>query len=428
MSKTVYFKVAGKEADPDNYRFCRQMLVGPWHNQPEEYEGYNGFVGWSASCRLKSGKMLVTFSSGFWHASFPWTEEVRAEMLSNSDFRKAYEHCRRLGCPDIRAPRGGRAHIMYSYDDGKSWSKPETLVDTELDDRHPTIIELDDGTWLCTFFTYAMGLLKDKSYGRIAYPMYMFSTDGGKVWSEPVALPGNAGGFGNGCAIKLSDGSVICTAYEKLPGRKYSSTSISRSSDNGKTFQAFSAIHSASNDLDESSIAELPNGTLVSIARRKGDVSFSNDRGRNWTEPTSCGVELYDPHLLVMPNGILACFHGSYKKGFGGIRVILSQDGGKTWHGPGGNYGYSIDPSVYGYSHPILLPDGTVYLTYLHTGGHYSADARTEAIWALRIKINDNADGIEILPAPGSPAAKSSELSELCAITMTGGDPELGNL
>ena len=106
----------------------------------------------------------------------------------------------------------------------------------------------------------------------------------------------------------------------------------------------------------------------------------------------------------MLPNGILACFHGSYQKW--GIRVILSRDLGITWHGPADTYGYAVDPGVYGYSHPVLLPDGSVYVVYLHSGGHRAADARTEAIWGLKVRVPDSADGIEILPAPGSPAAR----------------------
>ena len=33
------------EPHSHRYRVNRCMLVGPWHNRPEEYEGYNGFVG-----------------------------------------------------------------------------------------------------------------------------------------------------------------------------------------------------------------------------------------------------------------------------------------------------------------------------------------------------------------------------------------------
>ena len=155
-------------------------------------------------------------------------------------------------------------------------------------------------------------------------------------------------------------------------------------------------------------------------------VRWPRTGGRTWEQSNSTGWDLYDPHLLQMPNGVLALFHGSYQKR--GIRVLLSLDGGHTWHGPGERYGYSVDPSVYGYCHPMLLPDGTAYLVYLHTGGHRPGDARTEALWGLRVRVHADAGGIDILPAQGSPAAKGYPGAGPEDAKADGGDPELGNL
>ena len=55
-------------------------------------------------------------------------------------------------------------------------------------------------------------------------------------------------------------------------------------------------------------------------------------------------------------------------------------------------------------------------------------DARTEALWAIRVKVRPEADGIDILPAPGSPAERGDSMSELERMQTDGGDPELGNL
>ena len=190
----VSFQVTGSEPPEDRFRACRRMIVGPWLNQPEHYEGYNGFVGWAAVTRLKSKRWLLTFTSGYWHASYPWTEEIRKDPACRAVFEKHQE----IGIPNIWSPRGGRGHIMHSDDEGRSWSKPETLVDSEHDDRCPTILELSDGTLLCTWFTIALP--------KFVNSWYMRSTDGGRTWSDPVEFPGESfGGFGNGSAIQLSD-------------------------------------------------------------------------------------------------------------------------------------------------------------------------------------------------------------------------------
>ncbi len=406
----VTFKVAGQEPEAGLSQSCRSLIVGPWKNQPEEYQGYNGFVGWPGVTRLRSGRMLVTFTSGTWHATPPWTDEVRKDP----EAVKCFEEWHEIGLPDIDAPRGGRCHIMHSDDDGLTWSKPAFLVDTEDDDRHPTILELDDGTWLCTFFKYR--------FPRIALAMYMRSTDQGKTWSEPKSLleDGSAHSFGNGSAIQLVDGSLVLVAggtYEAAPDN--SAIGVLRSTDRGETFQLASVVQ-APRALHEPTVAQLPSGRLVMILRKEGDICWSDDGGVTWEQSGSTEWGIFDPHVLVMPNGVLACFHGSYKKG--GIRVLLSPDGGKTWNGPGEGYGYSVERSTYGYCHPMLLPDGTVYVVYLHTGGHRPADARTQALWGLRVRIHDDAGGIDILPAPGSAAQAEEEDDD-----GDGGDPVLGD-
>jgi BNR repeat-like domain len=409
VCQEVQFKAVGAEPEAERFRACRSLIVGPWKNQPEEYEGYNGFVGWPGITRLRSGRWLVTFTSGTWHATPPWTEEVRKDP----DCLKHFEDWHKIGLPDIRAPRGGRAHIMHSDDEGLTWSSPKTLVDTDADDRHPAVFELDDGTLISTFFTYR--------FPRIANMKYILSHDGGETWTGPMDPLGEpaSGAFGSGPVIQLGDGTVVWVAEGRFDeAHGHNSIGVMRSADRGKTF-GVAAVIKADHELNEPTVAELPDGRLVMVIRREGDICWSDDGGQTWELSGSTDWGIYDPHLVCMPNSVLACFHGSYKKG--GIRVLLSPDGGRTWNGPGEGYGYSVDPSVYGYSHPMVLPDGTVYLTYLHTGGHRPQDARTEALWGLRIRIHDDAGGIDILPAPGSSAAAAEQA------TGDGGDPELGD-
>ena len=57
------FKVVGRDPDPARKIACKRMLVGPWCNQPEQYEGYYGFVGWASLTVLRSGRWLTVFNS-----------------------------------------------------------------------------------------------------------------------------------------------------------------------------------------------------------------------------------------------------------------------------------------------------------------------------------------------------------------------------
>ena len=125
---------------------CRRMLVGPGVNQPDPHPGYAGFVGWDAPLRLRDGTLLVSFSTGYWHASPPTPLRVAPDTLVT---------WRKLGMPtNIDAPRGGRAMLIRSTDNGRTWSKPRTIIDTPWDDRSPAMVELPDGTLVCSFFTY----------------------------------------------------------------------------------------------------------------------------------------------------------------------------------------------------------------------------------------------------------------------------------
>ena len=53
------------------YEKHRRVLIGPGFKQPKPYPGYAGFVGWASIARTRTGALLLTFSSGYWHASPP---------------------------------------------------------------------------------------------------------------------------------------------------------------------------------------------------------------------------------------------------------------------------------------------------------------------------------------------------------------------
>lgn len=368
------------------------MLVGPGVNQPDPFPGYNGFVGWSAPLRLKNGTWLVAFSAGYWHASPP--TPLRLEDGTRNEWVK-------LGMPaGINAPTGGRAMIIRSYDEGVSWSKPETLIDSPADDRHPNLVETPNGTVIATFFTYP-GTGDFIAHPELAaHSGIIRSLDGGKTWERRIRrLPSVSGADAtDGPAIVLKDGSLLLAAYGQPSPGVPEQNEVFRSVDNGRTWKLLSVIKS-DHEMSEQGLAQLPSGRLVLIIRPEGDICFSDDGGRSWTEPESLGIRMFEPQLLALRDGTLLCIHGSYAAG--GLRAIFSTDGGQTWIAPAPNYGFAIDTSVYGYGKGIELPDGSVYIAYLNSGGHTLKDAQTEAIWAIRIRVRPDHSGIDILPAPG---------------------------
>ncbi len=77
------------------------------------------YVGWPTICRRSGGELLVVFSG-------------------DRDFHI---------CPF------GKLQMVRSRDGGITWSAPETIANSPLDDRDGGIIELPDGKLLAAWFT-----------------------------------------------------------------------------------------------------------------------------------------------------------------------------------------------------------------------------------------------------------------------------------
>ncbi len=396
MKKPVVKVIEGGEPSQD-YRTCRRMLVGPGINEPAPFPGWGGFVGWEAPIRLRNGTWLVGFNAGYWHASPPTPFTLPPATIA------AWE---KLGMPtDVDAPRGGRAMLIRSTDEGVTWSRPETLIDTPWDDRHPNFCELSDGTILCSFFTYPGGR-QDPGRDPSKTPLtgIIRSFDGGKTWEQtPKRLDGPfTSDSTDGPIIELPDGSALLAVSASPVGGGPDVAAIYRTTDRGETWELLSTVKSE-NPMYEPSIARLPDGRLVLIARPEGDIAWSDDGGKTWTDPVTFGIRLFEPGLICLRDGTLLCLHGSY--GAGGFRAMFSTDGGMTWLCPAKDYAFPVDPSVYGYAKGIELPDGSVFAVYINTGGHRTEDAKSNAIWGIRLRVRPDYSGIDLLPAPGLPGA-----------------------
>lgn len=260
--------VQGGEPAQD-YRQCRRMLVGPGVNQLEPYPGYRGFVGWQSPLVLQDGTMLVGFSSGYWHASPP-----TAYFLANPAARDEWK---KIGMPtDIDAPRGGRAELIRSTDSGKTWSRPTVLLDTPWDDRAPNFCQLQDGTILCSLFTYPGPTGADLARDPAQTPLTAIirSFDNGRTWEQqpkrlPVPFVFDAT---DGPIIQLRDGSALICVYGRTPEAKHDMVAFCRSADSGNSWELLSTV-STGHEMSETAVAQLPDGRLVLISRPEGDIA-----------------------------------------------------------------------------------------------------------------------------------------------------------
>lgn len=387
-SPRVTVKVVENGESITKPEYCRGTVVGPGINQPDPFSGYTGFVGWESPIRLKSGDMLVGFSAGYWHFSppTPFKPGVNAESYI------------KMGMPVVDAPNGGRAMITRSTDSGKTWSKPVTLADTPWDDRHPSFLELPSGVILCSFFKGCLGdYRKDKDVGF--HTMLTRSTDGGRTWEEPFPVPSPfLADETDGPMVLAKDGSVYMAIDGDAGDGSPWQVGVLQSKDDGKNWKLLSVIKT-DHELTEPSIAELPDGSMLLVARPEADLFWSYDKGKTWTKPVSIGMRLYAPSLQVLKDGTLLCLHGSY--GGGGLRAIYSTDNGHTWIAPSDKYGFLVDNS-YGYGKGAQMPDGSLFICYLSSGGHTKEAAATNSVWCIRMRIRSDHSGIDLLLAPNS--------------------------
>lgn len=250
----------------------------------------------------------------------------------------------------------GKTFMVKSADNGKTWSDPEIITSTPLDDRDAGIIVTKKGHWLVSWFTSLAFETYIKNYpDEITKSWKLHSSkldtatkekwlgswvrtspDNGKTWGNPVKVAVTAP---HG-PIELRDSSLLYV------GRSFSdknaSISTLKSFDNGKTWTKTGSIPLFDGDdislCHEPHAIELSDGTILAMYRyeppdmnnRYMRQSFSHDGGKTWSKAEKTPILGYPPHLLMLKNGWIAVAYGRRIPPYG-ERVCISRDGGKTW-------------------------------------------------------------------------------------------------
>ena len=242
---------------------------------------------------------------------------------------------RNNSCGDLKWNRDINIVIRKSFDDGKTWTKIEKIVDYPLgrSASDPSMIVDKKTNEIFLFFNY-MDLDNAKDIYRF---MVIKSSDQGENWSEPVEITNNIIKKGwekdfmfitSGRGIQTKDGTLLHCLVNLNKG-----THVFGSKDHGKSWFL---IDTPLSPGDESKIVELSNGNWLVNSRVNSNDSrythISKDNGQTWAtyknkdlQDPGCNASLinYDEFLLFTN-----AFDSKYRKN---LSLSISKDQGKTW-------------------------------------------------------------------------------------------------
>jgi photosystem II stability/assembly factor-like uncharacterized protein len=276
---------------------------------------------------------------------------------------------------------GGRLDIVFSGDEGQTWTKPAVVVDSPADDRNPAFGQAADGTLVVAYWRTANYDERGRYDPNLKRPVNTWVTrsgDGGKTWSESVQIDVSDIGWGSpyGRILTLPDGAMLMAVYggpARRPGEKVAdgdNSYLYRSTDQGKTWKRFATP--GPGRFNETALVRLASGKLLAAMRsdRVGDVwlTDSADGGKTWAEPHKLTpARVHPADLLLLPDDRVLLVAG-YRAGPFGVRgVVGDREGRFDW----GRSFVLVNDAVStdcGYPSSVLLKGGRVLTAYYATG------------------------------------------------------------
>lgn len=242
--------------------------------------------------------------------------------------------------------------ITKSYDNGKTWTKPEVLFSHPSRAAWSTELFVEDERSTIFLQTY-----NADSYYHELQSYASYSCDNGESWSEPISLPNGLNGVSIRQGITLSNSEHLFPLYYgevrkdwKWENSKNNNKNIDHdnfvfccgvalSKDKGKTFERYGYIKSKK-CLWEPNCVELEPGHIIMFMRSNNSaflgISHSFDYGRTWSEfkETSIPNPNTKVTLVKVKNLILLINNFNDKMGMNNrnhLQIHLSDDLCNTW-------------------------------------------------------------------------------------------------
>lgn len=305
----------------------------------------------------------------------------------------------------------GKSLMVKSCDEGKSWSYPEIVNDTVLDDRDTGILVTEDGTKYLSFFCHpasfyingyseiirtvapkmrplADGVLRvweTMDENLLKGGAYLKNLETGEVFKSPVSAPHGP--------IQLKNGKLLWVGKEFHSGF-LNKASIYAVTFDGKNFEVLSEIKMpvALNLVHEPHSIELKDGSILAAFRVHYETgsgfsgmtvyfSKSQDNGKTWSTPYSSGFNGSPPHFLRHSSGAIILSYARRELPYYECARV-SFDEGNTWSDEI-ILSYSKHNDI-GYPSTVELSDGSLLTVYYQ---RYENDENTSVLgtkWSIK--------------------------------------------
>lgn len=263
----------------------------------------------------------------------------------------------------------GREIIIRSKDNGKTWSLPEEIYNSELDDRDANLLRLDDDTIILSWFSSTafeelwperFKSFSTKSIKKLTGTWMIKSFDNGLTWErEKSKLPVGM----HISPVQLSDKSLI-TIGPKNP-KDSLSMSVYKSDDLGVNWYKTCEIDGYP-VLNENHIIETEPGCLLALIRSRDFLhkSISKDYGKTWSKPEATQIWGFPAQMLKLNDGRILCTYSRRKHPYS-IEAVLSNDNGETWDTDNTIILYSFeDEPDMGYPSSIELNENEIFTVF----------------------------------------------------------------
>lgn len=281
----------------------------------------------------------------------------------------------------------GRLDIVYSDDQGKSWTRPTVVVDSPLDDRNPAFGQAKDGTLVVGFWRTATyddaGNWNDKLDKEMS-TWVTRSADGGRTWSDPAKIDTDDLRYGSpyGKIVTMPDGGMLMAIYGTprselgKPPVAGDWSYIYRSTDDGQTWSRFATP--GPERFNETALLRLKSGDLLAAMRTIAPeqavwLARSKDDGKSWDEPVKVTPPMVHPaDLAELPDGRVLMVAGERRGPFG-VQVLIGSPDNLDWAGHFILVNTATNTDC-GYPSSVVLEDGRVLTVYYAVGDTENTD------------------------------------------------------